>query len=410
MPEGDTIHRAAAALHRALAGHDIVRFESVFPALTRVHDDHPLTSMSVERVQSSGKHLLMHFSGGFVLRTHMRMHGSWHIYRPGERWRQNRRNMRVLVATADFEAVGFNIPVAEFIKVDPKHALAKHRVLGKLGPDALAADFDRDEAIRRLRSRPAALIADALLNQQLLAGIGNVFKSEVLFACGINPFVNVAALDRQRARAPGGHRAEAVASQRRRFVNGPGDLHWFPAHDRPRQPRGAALGLRPRPAALPPLRNRHRRQETRSGCEVDLLVSGMSEVLIWLALLGGTAAAAARVVRPLLCPARLADGAGDLPARRTAAAPCSSAVRASALLGIPNATLGLALYALLAAGLLLHVPSWQLLTMTFPAVAMSAFLGRSLIVNGHQCRICWTGHISNAVLFVVLLARVLRAA
>ncbi len=146
MPEGDTIHRAAAALHRALAGRDIVRFESVFPALTRVHDDHPLTAMSVEKVQASGKHLLMHFSGGFVLRTHMRMHGSWHIYRPGERWRQNRRNMRVLVATADFEAVGFNIPVAEFIKVDPKHALAKHRVLGKLGPDALAADFDCDEA------------------------------------------------------------------------------------------------------------------------------------------------------------------------------------------------------------------------------------------------------------------------
>ena len=194
MPEGDTIHRAAAALHRALAGRDIVRFESVFPALTRVHDDHPLTSMSVEKVQASGKHLLMHLSGGFVLRTHMRMHGSWHIYRPGERWRQNRRDMRVLVATADFEAVGFNIPVAEFIKVDPKHALAKHRVLGKLGPDALAANFDRDEAVRRLRSRPASLIADALLNQQLLAGLGNVFKSEVLFACGINPFVTVAAL------------------------------------------------------------------------------------------------------------------------------------------------------------------------------------------------------------------------
>jgi endonuclease-8 len=195
VPEGDTIHRAAAALHRALAGHDIIRFESVFPALTRVHDDHPLTAMSVEKVQASGKHLLMHFSGGFVLRTHMRMHGSWHIYRPGERWRQNRRDMRVLVATANFEAVGFNIPVAEFIKIDPKHALAKHRVLGKLGPDALGADFNRDEAVRRLRSRPASLIADALLNQQLLAGLGNVFKSEVLFACGINPFVTVAGLD-----------------------------------------------------------------------------------------------------------------------------------------------------------------------------------------------------------------------
>ena len=79
----------------------------------------------------------------------------------------------------------------------------------------------------------------------------------------------------------------------------------------------------------------------------------------------------------------------------------------AALLGVPNATLGLALYALLAAGILFHVPPWQLLTMTLPAVAMSAFLGRSLIVNGHQCRICWLGHISNAVLFVLLLFRTL---
>ncbi len=195
MPEGDTIHRAAAALHRALAGHQIVRFESVFPALTRVHDDHPLTAMTVETVQSVGKHLLMHFSGGYVLRTHMRMHGSWHIYRPGERWRRSRRDMRVLVATADFEAVGFNLPVAEFIK---DRELAKHRILATLGPDALDPHFDRDEAVRRLRSRPALLIADALLNQQLLAGLGNVFKSEVLFSCGINPFVTVARLDDQQ--------------------------------------------------------------------------------------------------------------------------------------------------------------------------------------------------------------------
>ena len=83
MPEGDTIYRAAATLHRALAGQPVVRFESVFPALTRVHDDHPLTAMTVAKVESIGKHILMHFSGGLVLRTHMRMHGSWHIYRPG---------------------------------------------------------------------------------------------------------------------------------------------------------------------------------------------------------------------------------------------------------------------------------------------------------------------------------------
>lgn len=195
MPEGDTIYRSAAALNRALSGREVVRFESVFPALTRVHADHPLTAMTVERVQSAGKHLLMHFSGGVVLRTHMRMHGSWHIYRPGERWRARRSEMRVLVATAAFEAVGFNIPVAEFIR---SRDLATHAVLSRLGPDGLDPRFDRDEAIRRLRSRPSMPIADALLDQRLLAGLGNVFKSEVLFSCGINPFAAVAELDERQ--------------------------------------------------------------------------------------------------------------------------------------------------------------------------------------------------------------------
>jgi endonuclease-8 len=191
MPEGDTIHRAAATLHRALAGHQVVRFESVFPALTRVHDDHPLTAMTVERVEAIGKHLLMHFSGGFVLRTHMRMNGSWHIYRPGERWRKSARDMRLLVATADYVAVGFNIPVAEFIK---SSELARHQPVASLGPDALAEHFNRDDAIRRLRSRATSTIADALINQQLLAGLGNVLKCETLFECGVHPFATVGQL------------------------------------------------------------------------------------------------------------------------------------------------------------------------------------------------------------------------
>src|SRR6476619_1342396 len=106
MPEGDTIFRAARTLHRALAGKPVVGFESMFPALTRVHVDTPLTTQTVENVSSSGKHLLMRFSGGLVLRTHMRMNGSWHIYRPGERWQRSRAAMRLLLETADFVAVG----------------------------------------------------------------------------------------------------------------------------------------------------------------------------------------------------------------------------------------------------------------------------------------------------------------
>jgi endonuclease-8 len=201
MPEGDTIFRAARTLHRALAGKVVVRFESVFPALTRVHDDRPITGMTVDRVTSAGKHLLMHFrssspalnaersaSDGLVLRTHMRMNGSWHIYRPGERWRRPHRDMRIVVTTSDFEAVGFNIPVAEFVR---SNRLSHHPELSSLGPDLLGEDFDTAAAVARIRTHPTLEIAEALLNQRLVAGIGNVYKSEVLFACGVNPFAPV---------------------------------------------------------------------------------------------------------------------------------------------------------------------------------------------------------------------------
>jgi endonuclease-8 len=195
MPEGDTIFRAARTLHRALAGHEVVRFESVFPALTRVDDDTPIAGRRIERVTAAGKHVLMRLSGDLVLRTHMRMNGSWHIYRRGEAWRRPRRDMRIVIATAEFEAVGFNVPVAEFL--DPR-AMARQDDLRSMGPDLLADRFDAQEALRRFRERPEVSIADALLDQRLVAGAGNVYKSEVLFLCGVNPFARVAAVNDER--------------------------------------------------------------------------------------------------------------------------------------------------------------------------------------------------------------------
>src|ERR671934_3084324 len=112
MPEGDTIFRAARTLNRALAGHEVVRFESVFPALTRVHEDQPLTGRTIESVTAAGKHLLMRFSGGLVLRTHMRMNGSWHIYRRGGKWQRPRPENRLLGGDAALETVGFKVPGA----------------------------------------------------------------------------------------------------------------------------------------------------------------------------------------------------------------------------------------------------------------------------------------------------------
>jgi len=101
------------------------------------------------------------------------------------------KDMRVLVATEDFEAVGFNVPVAEFVRAAD---LPRHDALRRLGPDLLSEDFDSEEAVARLRARGSMPIADALLNQTVMAGIGNVYKSEVLFACGVNPFAAVSGL------------------------------------------------------------------------------------------------------------------------------------------------------------------------------------------------------------------------
>lgn len=191
MPEGDSIFRAARTLHRALAGKQVTAFESMLPALHRIHEDTPLTGRTIERVTSVGKHLLIHFSGSLVLRTHMRMNGSWHIYRVGERWQRPRRDMRLVLSTSDFEAVGFTIPVAEFIT---EAGLSKHGELRRLGPDVLSDDFDSARALNNFRSRPSWEIADALLNQGVFAGLGNVYKSEVLFMCRISPFARVSDL------------------------------------------------------------------------------------------------------------------------------------------------------------------------------------------------------------------------
>ena len=227
MPEGDAIFRTARTLNRALAGHEVVRFESVLPSLTRVHEDTPITGRTIESVTAAGKHVLMHFSalrpfdelrvvpsggdgrqaqgapststgGDLILRTHMRMNGSWHIYRPGERWQRPRRDMRLVVATTGFEAVGFNVPVAEFLEAAD---VARHEDLRLMGPDLLGQAFDAEEAVRRFRERDTLEIADALLNQRIVAGIGNVYKSETLFLCGVDPFAPVRQIPDEKLRA-----------------------------------------------------------------------------------------------------------------------------------------------------------------------------------------------------------------
>jgi endonuclease-8 len=198
MPEGDAIFRAARSLNRALAGHAVTRFETAYAHLARVDDETPLAGRTIARCESAGKHLLIVFDGDLVLRTHMRMNGSWHLYRHGERWWRGPQAMRVRIDTADWVAVAFDVPVAEFVTA---RQLRSSDPVAALGPDLLGAGFDRDEAVRRLVAAGAMPIAQALLDQRLVAGIGNIYKSEVLFLAGISPVtpagaVPIAALER----------------------------------------------------------------------------------------------------------------------------------------------------------------------------------------------------------------------
>jgi endonuclease-8 len=192
MPEGDTIFRSARALHRALAGQKIIAFASAYAPLARVNDDTPLAGRTVESVEARGKWLLIHISGDLILLTHMLMNGSWHIYRRGERWHRPRQQMRIVLTTEDYEAVAFNVPVAQF---HTARTLERHTTLPKLGPDILKPAFAEDEAATRLLAHPKEEVATVIANQQVMAGVGNVFKSEICFACGVNPFRLVATLN-----------------------------------------------------------------------------------------------------------------------------------------------------------------------------------------------------------------------
>jgi endonuclease-8 len=184
MPEGDTITRAAAALHRALAGRVVTAFATGLAPLARVDDDTPLAGRTIEHCRSMGKHLLVTFSGGLVLRTHMRMHGSWHLYRPGERWQRTPRAARIRIDTDAWVAVAFDVPVAEFVR---EADLRRHRPLAMLGPDLADPAYDRADALARVAASGNRAIGEVLLDQRVVAGIGNVLRSETLFVAGVHP-------------------------------------------------------------------------------------------------------------------------------------------------------------------------------------------------------------------------------
>jgi endonuclease-8 len=178
-------------------GHVVERFETGLAQLAQIDRDAPIVGRRVESVEAAGKNVMMTLSplpnaqtprvgdpsGGLVLRTHMRMNGSWHVYRPGEKWQMSPRAMRIVIATSEWVAVAFNVYVAEFVRSEK---LSRHRPVATLGPDLLG-DFDAAEALARVRRQGARPIHEVLLDQRVMAGIGNVYKSELLFLRNVHP-------------------------------------------------------------------------------------------------------------------------------------------------------------------------------------------------------------------------------
>lgn len=187
MPEGDTIFRAASVLRSGLLDRTLISFEA-----PRLRVPGPGPGSVVSGVEARGKHLLIHFSGEpeLTLRSHLRMTGSWHLYRTGQRWQRARHRARVIVEVDGFVAVCFDAPVIEVL---PTQMLVHHPELVRLGPDLSRDDADLPEAVARLRSlvEPETEIAVALLDQRIACGVGNVFKSEALHACGVHPSTRV---------------------------------------------------------------------------------------------------------------------------------------------------------------------------------------------------------------------------
>jgi endonuclease VIII len=208
VPEGDTIFRTAASFRTWMGGRVITAARSKSPiGIDRV------VGRTIDRVEPNGKHLLVHFGdgsagargepdcvgpgGSLVLQTHMRMTGSWHLYAAGAIWKRPKHQATLVLEAGDRVAVGFNIPI---VSLDTESWMRSTPALRLLGPDILSVSFDLEDVLARLSGQPdERALGEVLLDQTIVAGIGNIYRCEALFACRHHPWTPVGALtDRQR--------------------------------------------------------------------------------------------------------------------------------------------------------------------------------------------------------------------
>ena len=186
MPEGDTVWRACRRLDAALAGHAFTGTEFRVPTLATTD----LAGVSVLEVASRGKHQLFRLDNGWTLHSHFRMDGAWRIYRTGQKWTGGPAfQIRAVLTTDEHAVVGYLLPVLELLPTPDEDT-----VVGHIGPDLLGADWDLDEALRRVRAQPERTIGEALLDQRNLAGIGTFYRAELLFLQGVHPRTPVRAV------------------------------------------------------------------------------------------------------------------------------------------------------------------------------------------------------------------------
>lgn len=182
MPEGDSVYLAATRLDTALAGRKLTKTDFRVPRYAMLD----LSQKHLENVTARGKHILMRVEGGMTIHTHFKMEGEWHLYRTNERWRGPAWQVRLLLETDDWVAVGFRLGI-----IDVLPTASEDTVVGHLGPDLLGDDWDPDLALANLRREPGMALGAVLLDQTLMAGLGNIYKSEICFLSGNDPWTRI---------------------------------------------------------------------------------------------------------------------------------------------------------------------------------------------------------------------------